>query len=58
MMESTIGGALLDIWVKGSGQQKIISATSEVIFNELKSFVSQKSDIRYGHMAKSGIQKK
>jgi hypothetical protein len=32
MMESTIGGALLDVWLKGGGQQKIISATSEVIF--------------------------
>jgi hypothetical protein len=39
-MQSTIGGSLLDVWREVGREQKIISAISEVIFTERKTFPS------------------
>jgi len=36
MMESTIGGVLLDVWFKGGGQQKTMAATSNFILSKFQ----------------------
>jgi hypothetical protein len=46
MMESTIGGALLDVLSKEGGQQKTMAATSSFILSKLQI-----------HIARDGIQK-
>jgi hypothetical protein len=46
MVESTIGGVLLDVWFKEGGQQKTMAATSN--------FISSKLQI---HIARDGNQK-
>jgi hypothetical protein len=47
MMESTIGGVLLDVWFKDGGQQKTMAATSDFILSKLQI-----------HSAKGGLNRR